>query len=121
MDSLLLCVYASPEGIPGSLRILFKHIFAECKNNFPDVPFIGYVGISVFFFLRFISAAILGPKLFRLADSTLFPFSILWSSLLVFPFSLLTFKRFPRSSGCKKFGCAVKYSDKNSEHGELRK
>eukprot|EP01127_Copromyxa_protea_P022626 TRINITY_DN8224_c0_g1_i1.p1 TRINITY_DN8224_c0_g1~~TRINITY_DN8224_c0_g1_i1.p1 ORF type:complete len:1557 (+),score=305.26 TRINITY_DN8224_c0_g1_i1:134-4804(+) len=80
-DMLLHTIYNSLDAIPGPLRILFKHVASECTKYFPQVPDIGYIGIAVFFFLRFISAAILGPKLFHLVDS--FPEPVVAKNLAV--------------------------------------
>ncbi|XP_049847915.1 rasGAP-activating-like protein 1 isoform X2 [Schistocerca gregaria] len=67
MDALLFRIYASADKCPATLRDVFHHIQVETEKKFAD-PRVRYTSVSGFLFLRFIVAAILGPKLFNLAS-----------------------------------------------------
>ncbi|XP_049847937.1 uncharacterized protein LOC126304993 [Schistocerca gregaria] len=60
-------IYASADKCPATLRDVFHHIQVETEKKFAD-PRVRYTSVSGFLFLRFIVAAILGPKLFNLAS-----------------------------------------------------
>jgi hypothetical protein len=66
LDQLLQKIYASADLCPTSLREIFAHLSKEVSRRFPQEPNIKYIGVSGFLFLRFICAAILGPKLFSI-------------------------------------------------------
>jgi hypothetical protein len=66
LNSLLNKLYLSADDCPTSLRTIFQHVQQEVVKKFPGDPVVRYTGVSGFLFLRFICAAILGPKLFDL-------------------------------------------------------
>eukprot|EP01126_Amoeba_proteus_P043810 TRINITY_DN482_c0_g2_i4.p1 TRINITY_DN482_c0_g2~~TRINITY_DN482_c0_g2_i4.p1 ORF type:complete len:603 (-),score=163.63 TRINITY_DN482_c0_g2_i4:197-2005(-) len=68
LDLLFNRIYASTMYFPNSLRIIFSHLINEVQERFPENPNVRYIGVSGFLFLRFISAALLGPKLFDLVE-----------------------------------------------------
>jgi len=48
--------------------VIFHHITVEVEKRFPEEKDVRYIGVSGFLFLRFIGAAILGPKLFEIME-----------------------------------------------------
>jgi hypothetical protein len=66
LEEFLDRLYASIDECPTSMRGIFAHLASELEKKFPQEPNIKYIGVSGFLFLRFICAAILGPKLFNI-------------------------------------------------------
>jgi len=54
--------------VPNSLKIIFQHLAIELREKFPNDENSIYYGISGFFFLRLICAAIKSPKLFDIME-----------------------------------------------------
>ena len=50
------------------MRTIFHEMAIQLESSYPKIENIKYIGISAFLFLRFISAAILRPKLYDLAE-----------------------------------------------------
>jgi hypothetical protein len=70
LDTFLEGLYASIDQCPTSMREIFSYLVKELEKKFPNEPNIKYIGVSGFLFLRFICAAILGPKLFGIMPGT---------------------------------------------------
>lgn len=107
LTSLLNRIYDSENDLPkyfesfafafisplSSLRIIFQHLMIEVERRFPTERNARYIGVSSFLFLRFIAAAILGPKMFDLMEgasifspshsSSLTPYQIILSRKLI--------------------------------------
>jgi hypothetical protein len=66
LEEFLDRLFASIDDCPTSLREIFAHLAKALEKKFPQEPNIKYIGVSGFLFLRFICAAILGPKLFNI-------------------------------------------------------
>jgi hypothetical protein len=57
--------------VPASLRQVLGNIRYKVKERWPTEDTAHYTCVTAFLFLRFFSAAILGPQLFGLVDRTL--------------------------------------------------
>ncbi|KAJ3176506.1 hypothetical protein HDU87_005200 [Geranomyces variabilis] len=66
-------IYDNRFALPTQWRPLFAHVQAEVTKKFPKEPSVRYTAVSGFIFLRFFAPAILGPKLFDLADEYIDP------------------------------------------------
>lgn len=118
IEHLLNTIYNSADKLPrylpvnlvtnsdSSLHLIFCHIGEVVAKTFPDEVDAQYVGVSGFLFLRFISAALMGPKLFDLTDSTILnPFN-----------SSLTFRTSRRHRAAKS-DVSIENDNKDRKYG----
>jgi hypothetical protein len=66
LQRLIARLYETVDECPTPLRGIFQHIQQQVERKFPSDNNVKYTGVSGFLFLRFICAAILGPKMFDL-------------------------------------------------------
>jgi hypothetical protein len=62
-------IFASVDDCPMSLRTLMSSMRRRVKEKWPEERDMTYIVVSSFLFLRFFSAAVLGPKLFGLCET----------------------------------------------------
>ncbi|KAI3643639.1 hypothetical protein MP228_009803 [Amoeboaphelidium protococcarum] len=62
-------IYRSAKDCPYQLKQVFAHLRSEAQKKFPNNSVVGNTVITAFIFLRFFSAATLGPQLFGLTPN----------------------------------------------------
>ncbi|KNE57452.1 hypothetical protein AMAG_03163 [Allomyces macrogynus ATCC 38327] len=91
---------ATIDDFPPQLRSVFAMLRARVTRKWPDHPECNYTVVSSFLFLRFINAAILGPKLFGLCDT--FPNPTVARTLTLVSKSLQQLANFSTFDGAKE-------------------
>ncbi|KNE66194.1 hypothetical protein AMAG_10437 [Allomyces macrogynus ATCC 38327] len=91
---------ATIDDFPPQLRSVFAMLRARVMRKWRDHPECNYTVVSSFLFLRFINAAILGPKLFGLCDT--FPNPTVARTLTLVSKSLQQLANFSTFDGAKE-------------------
>ncbi|KAJ3294415.1 Ras GTPase-activating protein 1 [Borealophlyctis nickersoniae] len=68
ISTVMASIISHARSCPRGLRLAFTTIRLAAAETFPNAPSTQYTAVTAFLFLRFFTAAILGPKLFCLTD-----------------------------------------------------